>query len=155
MKTTLLTSVAVFALTAGAYAPSANALSAGVFQQSGNNIRVLVSHRGEPTQVELFAVDAEYNRVDARVFPATFAVTDKARRVSVKAPTNTYAVCVRTLTPVYLESQVGVGFDLESCARVNTDMLQRTNVLNFGSTRQGQRIRHGLQNPSIQQIGSE
>ena len=86
MKTTLLTSVAVFALTAGAYAPSANALSAGVFQQSGNNIRVLVSHRGEPTQVELFAVDAEYNRVDARVFPATFTVTDKARRVSVKAP---------------------------------------------------------------------
>lgn len=155
MNKTLLTGAAVFALAAGSYIPSANALSAGVFQQSGNNIRVLVSHTGEPTQVELYAVDSDFNRVDARVFPATFTVSDRARRVTVKAPKNTHAVCVKTLTPVYLESQVGVGFDLESCARVNTDMLQRTNVLNFGSTNQGQRIRHGLQNPSIQQIGSE
>lgn len=155
MKTSLLTTMAVFALASGTYAPSAHALAAGVFQQNGNNIRVLVSHRGQPTQVELYAVDKDYNRLEARAFPATFTVTDRARRVSIKAPKTTYAVCVKTLNPVYLQSQVGVGFDLESCARVNTDMLKERTTLNFGSTNQGQRIRYGLQNPTIQQIGSE
>ena len=134
---------------------SAFALSAGVLQQSGANLRVMVSHGGAPTEVRMIAVDEDYNALeDTRAFPAVLMATSEPRRVTMSVPTNTWAICAQTTNAYVPEGELGIGFIVESCARVNPHKLQRDASLNFGArrTRGGVGLQRSLQNPDVQII---
>ena len=149
------------ALAAGAavlaLSPSAAfALSAGVLEQHGTNLRVLVSHGGAPIEARIVAVDENYNELkEARAFPDQLLITGDPKRVSMAVPMNTYAICaVADITYNDPNTQVATGMIIESCARVNPHKLQQGAQLNFGGrkTPGGQRLRNGLQNTEVQLI---
>ena len=127
----LAASVAALTLTP----TSAFALSAGIVRQAGTNVRVIVSHNGAPIQADMVAVDKEYNRLSARVMPATVRVgTNNSRRVNMRVPENTYAICAVS-EPLLAPGEVGGAFRIETCARVNPDKIKKGNRLNFGTQR--------------------
>jgi len=149
------------ALAAGAAAltitpTAAFALSAGVLQQNGTNLRVLVSHRGAPVEARMVAVDEEFNELEGvKSFPEKVLVTTDPRRVVMSVPTNTWAICaVADVTYDDIPGQVGHSFIVESCARVNPHKLQNEPQLRLNGTRTpgGHGLRRSLQGTDVQII---
>lgn len=99
--------------------PSAQALGVAVDFQNGESIRMDVSHKGQPIKVRMVAIDKDGNVLDNfTALPEELVVTasPKPRKVFVKFPSNTHAVCAQTSD--LLTNVNGAHLDYRSCVRV-------------------------------------
>ena len=98
----------------------------------------------------MIAVDEDYNTLEGvRTFPGTFLATQKPRKVTMRVPQGTWAVCARTVNPVQVNGDLGAGVNFETCARVNPQKLAQGNNLSFRPTQTGGRLRGALVNPDL------
>ena len=118
----------------------AHALTAGLLGQAGPNVRIQVSHKGEPVEVEIIGIDKNYNRVEVEAWPAQFLATGSIRKVTVKSGPEVWAVCARTVEP-WVGPQ-GQLFYSKSCSAVKPSVRQSVDAIR--PTRTGTRLRDAL-----------
>ena len=127
------------------------AVAAGVIHQAGNNVRVQVSHDGAPVEVIMTAVDENYNVLKGtQVFPGKVIASRTSKKVNMRVPVGTWAICARTAKPIAYAGTAGAGVHFESCAVIGpTDSKQG---VNFGRTRLGGSLRDALAGPEVKVI---
>ena len=127
------------------------AIAAGVVHQSGTNIRVQVSHDGAPVEVIMTAVDKDYNVLQGtQVFPRRVVASRTSRKVNMRVPVGTWAVCARTAEPIAYAGTAGAGVHFESCAQIGP--TAQRGGFGFGSSNLGSTLRDAISAPQIKVI---
>ena len=75
------------------------ALATGVIASNGYTSKIVVSHNGPPTAVEIVGLDENYNEVEVKSFPGDFVATRNTRKtVTVELNPDVWAVCAKAHT---------------------------------------------------------
>lgn len=126
------------------------AVAAGVVHQVDTNVRVQVSHNGAPVEVIMTAVDKDYNVLKGtQVFPGRVIASRTIRKVNMRVPVGTWAVCARTAEPIMYSGKMGAGVHFESCAEIGPTEV-KGGGLNFGQTNLGGSLREAIGTPKIE-----